>query len=490
MFKLYNIAVSFSIFTLQALSAIKPFSEPCRAAFDDFETFDEGILGDDCNSVDENIIDLGLRSGNFTQDFIDKVSTYESLKTLYLIRFEFVSEDVNLESLHLSEIKFNALSGSKKNRYLGVLFPERILETIKNVDTITLYGFHITQETLNALSSLNNVKNIILQDGGIDNELDFTVFNKNKNLVSLELGIYSTEPPLEISESICKIKKLKQLGIQYSTISSIPSCISNLKNLQVLSIEGVDLKTFPKAITKMTSLKELSLNYNQLTEIPSNIENLSKLEKLDLGLNNIKKIPSSLCELTKLKQLILNDNDSISKIPSCFEDLSKLQHLALSFNNFTSIPSTLFTLKKLEVLDLGANNIKTIPSNIKKLTKLKELYLNSNVITKIPDVIGDLSNLEQLDLFGNEITNLPQSLGKLTKLNFLDLSYNKITGTIPESLNNIENLETFYISNNVSIKGRTLTNSKLDKCTYTITDEFCLDPNSKCKPYYNEIQPC
>jgi len=47
-----------------------------------------------------------------------------------------------------------------------------------------------------------------------------------------------------------------------------------------------------------------------------------------------------------------------------------------------------------------------------------------------------------------------------------------------------------YISNNVSIKGRTLTNSKLDKCTYTITDEFCLDPNSKCKPYYNEIQPC
>jgi len=58
MVKLYNIAVSFSIFTLQALAAIKPFSEPCRAAFDDFETFDEGILGDDCNSVDENIIDL------------------------------------------------------------------------------------------------------------------------------------------------------------------------------------------------------------------------------------------------------------------------------------------------------------------------------------------------------------------------------------------------------------------------------------------------
>ena len=26
-----------------------------------------------------------------------------------------------------------------------------------------------------------------------------------------------------------------------------------------------------------------------------------------------------------------------------------------------------------------------------------------------------------------------------------DLSYNKITGTIPESLNNIENLETLYV---------------------------------------------
>jgi len=490
MVKLVNIIISLSIFTLQALAVIKPFSVPCRNAFEDFESFDEDILSDDCNSIDDNIIDLGLRNGNLTQDFIDKVTTYESLKTLKLVLFNFVSEDVSLESLHLSEITFDALSSAKKNRYHGVTFPESILKTIKNVDTIKFYGFNITQETLNCLSGLNNVKNIELQEGGIDSELDFSVLNKNRNLVSLEFGTYSTEPSLDIPESVCKLKKIKQLAVTNSVVSSIPSCISNLKNLQVLNFEGDELGKFPKLITKMTSLKELNLNYNQLTEIPTNIENLSKLEKLDLGLNDIKKIPSNLCELTKLKYLILKDNFYISKIPSCFEDLSKLQHLDLGFNSLTTIPSTIFTLKKLEVLDLSLNNITTIPSNIKKLTKLKELNLNSNSITKIPDVIGKLSNLEHLDLYKNQITNLPQSLGNLTKLKYLDLSYNKIDGTIPEGLNNAENLETFYIRDNVSIKGRTLTNPKLHTCTYTISDELCLDPNSVCKPYYDEIQQC
>jgi len=495
MVKLYNIAVSFSIFTLQALAAIKPFSEPCRAAFDDFETFNEEIIGDDCNSIDENIIDLGLRNGNLTKDFIDKFSTYESLKTLSLIRFEFVSEDVNLESLHLSQFNFNALSSAKKNRYLGISFPGSILKTLKNVETINLRGIHITQETLNSLSSLKNVKNIKLVDSGIDNELDFSVLSKNKNLVSLQLDVYPTEPQIEkFPESLCKIKKLKELNLNENPISSIPSCIKNLKSLEILKMEDANLNSFPKELTKVTSLKELYLYNNNITTIASSIEDLYKLEKLDLSYNSIKKIPSSLCELTKLKYLDLNSNDGISKIPSCFEDFSKIKHLALGNNNITSIPSSFYTFKKLEVLDMSANKIEKVSSNLKKLTKLKELYLNSNALTKIPDVFDKIPNLEKLNLAFNQITDLPQSIGKLTKLTELYLNNNQITGTIPEGLNNAVNLKYFYINENVNIKGRTLTNPDLLYCRYilgnTITDEICLDPGTLWRDVSEDIQPC
>jgi len=498
MVKLYNIIISFSIFTLQALAVVKSFSETCRAAIDDINTVDEDVSILDCISTDEKVEELELSGGyyvNVTQSLIDKLSTYdESLKQLTFIRFESFSEDLNLESLHLSQITFNALSNGRKNRYRGYTIPGSIIKTIKNVDTIALYGYHITQEIISNFSGLKNVKTIIIQSANIDGNLDFSGMSKNKNLVSLELGTYSTEPPLEeFPESICQLKKLKHLDISSNSISSIPSCIGNLKYLQTLILESINVKTLPKEITKLTALKELNIRNSGLTAIPTNIGNLNKLQKLDLGYNKIKKIPSSFCDLTKLKILDLGENENLPKIPSCFDDLSKLQQLTLSSNNITSIPYSILELKKLEILDMSGNMIKKIPSDITNLTKLKELNLRDNVITKIPNAIGKLSNLEKLNLSYNKITNLPQSLGKLTKLVYLDLSDNQITGTIPEGLNNAKNLDSFSINNNVNIKGRTLT-LPLFYCQYTsdnvITNEICLDPDTKCKDPHKDIQPC
>jgi len=501
MVKLYNIVISFSIFTLQALAIVKNFSEACRAAIVDLETVEEDITILDCTSTTDEKIDKLELSGafyyNVTQSLIDKISTYdESLKQLSFVRFNSISEDLNLKSLHLSNLKFNALSNGRKNRYRGdkYTFPGSFLKTINNVDTIEIYGYHITQEIINGFSGLKNIKAIILSSANIDDDLDFSGMSKNKNLVQLELGTYSTEPPLEkFPESICQLKKLKQLEISNNSISSIPSCISNLKNLQILIMENTKIEKLPKEITKLIALKELNMRSGELIAIPTNIGNLSKLEKLNLNSNKIKKIPSSFCELAKLKILDLGYNENLPKIPSCFDDLSKLQELTLSYNNITSISYPIFELKKLELLDMSYNKITKIPSDIKYLTKLKYLDLNSNAITKIPDALGKLLNLEILHLSYNKIKNLPQSLGKLTNLTYLDLNDNQITGTIPEGLNNAVNLRNFYIHGNVNIKGRTLTNPSIISCDYTggntITNEICLDPNSRCDGH-NDIQPC
>jgi len=57
MVKLYNIVISFSIFTLQALAIVKNFSEACRASIADLETVEEDITILDCTSTTDEKID-------------------------------------------------------------------------------------------------------------------------------------------------------------------------------------------------------------------------------------------------------------------------------------------------------------------------------------------------------------------------------------------------------------------------------------------------
>jgi hypothetical protein len=53
----------------------------------------------------------------------------------------------------------------------------------------------------------------------------------------------------------------------------------------------------------------------------------------------------------------------------------------------------------------------------------------------IPDSIGELINLERIYLFANELTgSIPSSMGYLTKLWRFDLHSNTLTGEIPGSL--------------------------------------------------------
>lgn len=68
----------------------------------------------------------------------------------------------------------------------------------------------------------------------------------------------------------------------------------------------------------------------------------------------------------------------------------------------------------------------------------------------IPQIIGNLTELNYLDLYMNSFSGgIPITLGNLTKLLGLDLAINNITGVIPSGLFNIPTLsEYFYLSNN------------------------------------------
>ena len=76
-----------------------------------------------------------------------------------------------------------------------------------------------------------------------------------------------------------------------------------------------------------------------------------------------------------------------------------------------------------------------------------ELILNENNLTgTIPDLIGDLTNLQRLYLNDNQLSgSIPPVLGNLNNLQDLHLGDNQLTGSIPPVLGNLNNLQILYL---------------------------------------------
>ena len=82
--------------------------------------------------------------------------------------------------------------------------------------------------------------------------------------------------------------------------------------------------------------------------------------------------------------------------------------------------------------------------------RVSELYLNHNQLSgSIPDSLGDLTNLERLYLNHNQLSgSIPDSLGDLTSLTELRLDHNQLSGPIPDSLGDLTSLERLELGNN------------------------------------------
>ena len=74
---------------------------------------------------------------------------------------------------------------------------------------------------------------------------------------------------------------------------------------------------------------------------------------------------------------------------------------------------------------------------------------NNNLTGYIPETIDELTNLEYLYLYVNQLTGeLPATLGNLKNLTSIYMQGNQLSGNIPESIGNLTNLKTLHIYNN------------------------------------------
>jgi hypothetical protein len=74
---------------------------------------------------------------------------------------------------------------------------------------------------------------------------------------------------------------------------------------------------------------------------------------------------------------------------------------------------------------------------------------NNNLTGTLPNSINNLTQLERIDVLSNSIGgNVPQELGEISGLNWIDLRNNNFTGALSGNFSNLSNLFVFVISGN------------------------------------------
>ncbi|KAL6312480.1 hypothetical protein AAG906_021696 [Vitis piasezkii] len=227
----------------------------------------------------------------------------------------------------------------------------------------------------------------------------------------------------EIRPSLIELKSLRSLDLSGNSFEHIPipKFFGSLKNLQYLNLSNCGFRgAIPPTLGNLSNLQFLDLSSIESQLFVKDLEwmtNLVSLRHLKLNYVNLSMLHLEDCGLS----------GSISSLNSI---------------NFTS----------LSVISIGGNYFRSkFPIWLLNLSSLVYIDLSSSQLYgQISPGLGELPNLQYLDLSGNNnlTGTIPESLSQLEKLTHLDLSCNKLQGPIPASFGTFKNLNEMWLGSN------------------------------------------
>ncbi|CAA3005466.1 probable inactive leucine-rich repeat receptor kinase At3g03770 [Olea europaea subsp. europaea] len=236
---------------------------------------------------------------------------------------------------------------------------------------------------------------------------------------------------------LCNLSSPPQMSIKCENDSVIELRIMGDKSVKVSEFNGFaipnqtlsrsfSIDSFVTTLTRLTSLRFLSLvSLGIWGPLSDKIHRLDSLEALDMSSNFIfGSIPSEMSRMVKLQTFTLDGNFFNDTIPQWLDSLTNLTVLSLKNNRLTG----------------------QIPSTVSRITTLTEVVLSHNLLSgKLPDLSG-LSNLQLLDMRENHLdSQLPPLPKGLTNI---FLSNNSFSGSVPEQLGELKELQHLDLSNN------------------------------------------
>ncbi|KAL2614134.1 hypothetical protein R1flu_025826 [Riccia fluitans] len=184
----------------------------------------------------------------------------------------------------------------------------------------------------------------------------------------------------------------------------------------------------------LTALKLYSMNLSG--PIPSEVAKFTGLKTLLMQNNRLSGPIPDLSNMTQLENLVLNTNNLNGKIFNT-TGFTNLTRIDLKDNNFTGgIPADLFKLRTLKLLYLNNNPLGGSLPDMSELTATEFLLPNTSINGTIPESIQNMTQVEQVVLSENPLLkgSIP-NLSALVNLQYLDLRSCSLTGPLPDLKN-------------------------------------------------------
>ncbi|KAJ3414273.1 hypothetical protein HDV05_006802 [Chytridiales sp. JEL 0842] len=173
----------------------------------------------------------------------------------------------------------------------------------------------------------------------------------------------------------------------------------------------------------------------------------------NFAFDNCCGLPEIRCAGGRVTEIYLSGRLQGGPLPTAVGSLTGLQVLELGENGFTGgIPSSWASLSNLRVIRLYGNRLNDpLPSWLgNSWTSMVTLQINTNPITgSIPDSMRNMQQLTQVFMSDTYLDgNLPDFFGALPNLVYLNLGHGKLRGPIPASLGSSPSLQYIFIDNN------------------------------------------
>jgi Leucine-rich repeat (LRR) protein len=234
---------------------------------------------------------------------------------------------------------------------------------------------------------------------------------------------------------------LVQLQVEINQLTGgVPANVGVSTQLSILEIgqNKLNIGAFPASLVNCTALTLFSVMNSGVTQLPANIDRLQLLTTMNLQGNALTgSIPDAWCNIRSLVSLFLQDNNGLSgSLPECIGNWTQLMHLVIENTQMTgSIPTVVFTaFPQLQQLALsGSRFFGTIPDLFANLPKLQHVEFNGNnqnwnqvYSGTFPESLLELENLQTLSI---QYTNLlgptkPSPFSRLTQIQSLTLATN------------------------------------------------------------------
>ncbi|XP_074284273.1 receptor-like protein EIX2 [Silene latifolia] len=306
------------------------------------------------------------------------------------------------------------------------------------------------------------------------------------------------------------MKQLRYLDLSFASLGGlIPYELGNLTKLQHLDLaDNKLLGEIPASLGKLSNLKYFNLFGNQLSgKIPTSIGKLSELQSLNIAFNRMEGTVLSESHFVNLSSLIVLDmidtmltlnlsSDWVppfqlqylgadtckinGEIPPWLQTQKNLSELLLTNANISGLmPSWFHTMQQLDFVLLSNNKLcgpiifpinfiaiylsnNSLSGEFLSNGSKSEVYRSANFIDLTNNFISGplleglgqiMPNLTTLILSNNQISGqIPNSLCQLELLNSLDINNNSLSGEIPNCLANLSSLSFVRLSYN-KLKG-------------------------------------